>query len=112
MGTGCGKNINVPMSFSGDRCLPRAIVIECLMDEVPNDKQSKHRWFEASTGTTMFYITQNSVSHRDITEGSGSFGKMVPVVLTSGAINTGDLVQTVQIKLSYWQATTTEKVRC
>ena len=93
----------------GDTCA--AVAIECMVDEVPNDKQQVARWFESATGVELFRISRTHRSNEQfaLLEGDVGLGDFVPVVVREGAKTDGTWMHSVELKLRYWQQTTAEK---
>lgn len=93
----------------GDSC--RGIEMTCLMDEVPNNKMEGNRWFEAPSGTTLFYITRKSITHEEYLTKKDAFDDfdVTPVMLVEGGRQGGELPQTILVIFQYWQNSLKEK---
>ena len=121
------QNETVPiteLSFGGkghgDMCVvdpaypqSKPVEIECIVDEIPNNKQPLPRWFEAQTGAELFAISYNPFSGKNyaqLDERSNPLTEKVPVILRAGAMSDGTWLRTVDLSLRYWQASSTQKI--
>jgi len=89
----------------GDSCADASV--ECLLDEIPNVKMINDRWFEAQTGTLLFYMTRNAFQASEL-EGASDVD-IEPVYLMQGVQGKGPLPRKVVLLFQYWQQTPTEK---
>jgi hypothetical protein len=104
------SELSVGATSVGDFCAPTT-QIECMVDEVPNDKQPLPRWFESQTGAWLFSISSNALTDEEYgTVDGGSMGKTIPVILRAGSSADGTSLHTVDLVFRYWQQTSTEKV--
>ena len=94
----------------GDSCELR---LECMVDEVPNNKQAVNRWFEAPTGSELFKISFEAVdaeTYASIDSLASGGLTAVPVILRVGAPTDGTAFKSVELRLRYWQRSATSKV--
>ena len=95
----------------GDTC--SGVELECLVDEIPNSKQSIPRWFEAVTGVELFRISANAMSadeYANLDESENPISKSIPVTLRQGSLGDGTWLRQVDLNLRYWQQSSTTKV--
>ena len=94
----------------GDSC-DGVIQLECMVDEVLNDKKPIPRWFELQTGSIMFYISAHALSNEEYANvTSDNIGKLIPVVLVQANPFDGTWMKTVSLDLGYWQSSSDVKI--
>jgi hypothetical protein len=101
--------LSIGQEASGDKCSGQKI--ECILDETPNVKMTNPRWFEATTGSTLFHVTTNPMTGSKMAEKRGRKGEVptVPVHLKKGSQAKGDLPTRVVVAFQYWQRTDKKK---
>ena len=95
----------------GDAC--PGIELECIVDEVPNDKQPIPRWFESPTGTELFTLSASGltgVEYAELDENDSPLGRNVPVTIRSGSRSDGTWLRQVDLTIRYWQQSSTTKL--
>jgi hypothetical protein len=98
--------LSIGQLATGDKCT--GVPVECILDEVPNVKMTNPRWFEATTGSTLFYATTEPMEGKDI-KGSDEELSTIAVRLKQGAVAKGELPKKVVLAFQYWQQTETDK---
>ena len=112
------SEVSFGASSFGDSCVDnglgsKPVEIECMVDEVLNNKQPLPRWFESQTGAELFRISFDPLTpeaYAKLDEKTNPISSTIPVILRQGARTDGTWLRRVDLDLRYWQWSSSAKV--